>query len=228
MFEHKVWEKVKKTEIPSDRRILGNKWVLKKKKNGVYRARLVALGYHQIPGIDHKDNFAPVIDETTFRIILIIMMKENLKAEIVDIETAFLYGNLEEEIFMKQPQGLKYMESESDTDNEHVLVLKQSIYGLLQAARQFFKKLRDVLIEKMKFEKFLVDQCLLSRKGESGILIICLYIDDTMIVGNEIEIKKFKEEIKKYFKTKEEGDMKDYVRCMVARKKMRSFCIKLS
>ena len=146
------------------------------------------------------------------------MMKENLKAEIVDIETAFLYGNLEEEIFMKQPQGLKYMESESDTDNEHVLVLKRSIYGLVQASRQFFKKLRDVLIEKMRFEKCLIDQCLLSRKGESGILIICLYIDDTMIVGNEIEIKKFKEEIKLHFKTKEEGEMKDYVGCMIQKK----------
>ena len=218
MFKHKVWEKVKKTEIPSDRRILGNKWVLKKKKNGVYRARLVALGYHQIPGIDHEDNFAPVINETTFRIILILMMKENLKAEIVDIETAFLYGNLEEEIFMKQPQGLKYMENESDTDNEYVLVLKQSIYGLVQAARQFFKKLRDVLIEKMGFEKCLINQCLLSRKGESGILIICLYIDDTMIVGNKIEIKNFKEEIKLHFKTKEEGEMKDYVGCMIQKK----------
>ena len=146
------------------------------------------------------------------------MMKENLKAEIVDIETAFLYGNLEEEIFMKQPQGLKYMESESDTDNEHVLVLKQSIYGLVQAARKFFNKLRDVLIEKMGFEKCLIDQCLLSRKGESVILIICLYIDDTMIVGNEIEINKFKEEIKSHFKTKEEGDMKDYVGCIIQRK----------
>ena len=177
---------------------------IKKEKNRVYRARLVALGYHQIPGIDHEDNFAPVINKMTFRIILILMMKENLKAEIVDIETAFLYGNLEEEIFMKQPQGLKYMENESDTDNEHVLVLRQSIYGLVQAARQFFKKLRDVLIEKMGFEKCLINQCLLSRKGESGTLIICLYIDDTMIVGNEIEIKNFKEEIKVHFKTKED------------------------
>ena len=107
MFKHNVWAKVKKTEIPSNRRVLGNKWVLKKKKNGVYRARLVALGYHQIPGIDYEDNFAPLINETTFGIILILMMKENLKAEIVDIETAFLYGDLKEEIFMKQPEGLR-------------------------------------------------------------------------------------------------------------------------
>ena len=63
---------------------------IKEEKKGVYRARLVPLGYHQIPGIDHEDDFAPVINETTFRITLMLMTKENLKAEIVDIETAFL------------------------------------------------------------------------------------------------------------------------------------------
>ena len=134
--------------------------VLKKKKNVVDRATLVALGYHQMPGIDHEDNFAPVINETTFRIILILMMKENLKAEIVDIETAFLYGNLKEEIFMKQPEGLKHMENENAMNNDDASVLKQSIYGLVQAVRQFFKKLMDVLIEKMGFKKCLIDHCL--------------------------------------------------------------------
>ena len=116
---------------------------------------------------------------------------------------------------MKQPEGLKYMEGGNNMDKEEALVLKQSIYGLVKAARKFFKKLRDVL----EFEKCSIDQCLLSRKGEAGILITCFYIDDTMIVGIEIEKKKFKEEIKSHFKTKEEGDMKDYVGCMIVRKK---------
>ena len=120
---------------------------------------------------------------------------------------------------MKQPEGLKYMENENNMNDDDALVLKQSIYGLVQAARQFFKKLRDVLIEKMGFEKSLIDQCLLSRKGESGILIICLYIDDTMIVGIDYEIKIFKEEIRTHFKTKEEGDMRHYVGCMIKRMK---------
>ena len=71
----------------------------------------------------------------------------------------------------------------------------------------------------MGFDKSLIDQCLLSRKGESGILIIYLYIDDTMIVGSDHEIKIFKEEIRAHFKTKEEGDMRDYVGCMIKRKK---------
>ena len=61
----------------------------KKEKNGVYKTRLVALGYHQIPGINHGGNFVPVINKTTLRIILILTI---LEAEIVDIETAFIMG----------------------------------------------------------------------------------------------------------------------------------------
>ena len=75
MFKHKIAEKVKKIEIPNNRRILRNKWVLK--KNGIYKARLVVFGYHQIPGIDRGASFTLVINETMFRIILILMMKEN-------------------------------------------------------------------------------------------------------------------------------------------------------
>ena len=75
-------------------------------------------------------------------------MKENLKAEIV----AFLYGNLEEEFFMNQPVGLKYMVGEINMDSEEALALKRLIYGLVQAARQFFKKWRDLLIQKMGFK----------------------------------------------------------------------------
>ena len=66
---------------------------------------------------------------------------------------------------MKQPEGLKYMKNQDDMSDNDALILKQSIYGLVQAARQFFKKLRDVLIEIMGFEKYLIDQCLLSRKA---------------------------------------------------------------
>ena len=154
-----------------------------------------------------------MINETSFGIILILMMKENLKAEIVDIETAFLYGDLEEEFFMKQPEGLKYMENEDDMSDDDALILKQSIYGLVQAARQFFKKLRNVLIEKMSCDKSLIDQCLLRRKVEFGILIIRLYINNTMIIGSDYKIKNFKEEIK----------MRDFVGCMIKREKDEMF-----
>ena len=72
----------------------------------MYRARLVGLGYSQIPGVDHKDNFLPVVSNTTFRCVMVLALMNNWEMEVVDIETAFLYGILEEEIFMKIPEGL--------------------------------------------------------------------------------------------------------------------------
>ena len=82
-------------------------WVFKKKRNGVYRARLVGLGYSQILGVDHKDNFSPVVTDTTFRCVLIIALSNEWNMEVVDIERAFLYGVLDEEIYMKIPEGLE-------------------------------------------------------------------------------------------------------------------------
>lgn len=67
--------------------------MFKKKGNGVYRSRLVALGYAQIAGIDHQDNFAPVVHETTFRLVMFLMLLKDWVAEIVGVETAFFMGS---------------------------------------------------------------------------------------------------------------------------------------
>ena len=212
----KVWRPVKKATIPENRRLIGCKWVFKKKKNGVFRARLCAIGYSQIAGVDHEYAFAPVICETTYRIILVVALYYGWIMEIVDVETAFLYGDLDEEIYMKIPQGLHLFTGEQ-YDVDDALVLVQAMYGLVQAARQFFKKLRDTLVEKMSFRKCLSDQCLLHRTNKEGTVIVCLYIDDTLITGDEKAVQSFKLELKKYFNTKEEGEMTEYVGCMIKR-----------
>lgn len=115
---------------------------------------------------------------------------------------------------MEIPEGLKHVENQENSTDE-ALELVHSIYGLVQAARQFFKTLKNVLAKEMNFEMNKNDQCLLIKKGKEVELIICLYIDDTMIVGSAKSIELFKNEIKKCFKTKEEGEMNDYVGCMV-------------
>ena len=162
MMKRNVWRHTNRENVPNNRRLIGNKWVFKKKRNGVYRARLVALGYAQIPGVDQKDNFAPVISEIAFRTILIMGLMYDWTFEIVDIKTAFLYGELEEEIYMKVPEGLSIFMGKEFSENE-CLILEKSIYGLVQAARQFHKKLIAVLIENMGFEKCIGDECLLMR-----------------------------------------------------------------
>ena len=65
MKKRSVWKVKKKKDIPEDAKLLGSKWVFKHNKNGVYRARLVAKGYDQIPGVDYTENFAPVVNDVT-------------------------------------------------------------------------------------------------------------------------------------------------------------------
>ena len=86
MINRGVWRKIDKMKIPENRRLIGNKWVFKVKRDGTYRARLVALGYSQIPGVDYTDNFAPVAHDVSFRIALARMMVEKLDSIVVDVK----------------------------------------------------------------------------------------------------------------------------------------------
>ena len=80
MVKGEVWRKPDRKKIPSNRLLIGNKWVFKIKRDGTYRTRLVALGYSQIPGVDYIDNFTPVTHDVSFRIALARMMVENWTA----------------------------------------------------------------------------------------------------------------------------------------------------
>jgi hypothetical protein len=95
-------------------------------------ARLVSQGYSQVPEIDFSKNFAPVIDNTTFRAVLSLIQKEKITVYALDVQTAFLHGESEEEIFMKIPEG--YTEDQEFYEMK-ALNLNKAIYGLVQAAR---------------------------------------------------------------------------------------------
>jgi hypothetical protein len=140
MEEKEVWEVVNRKDIPSGRKIIGNRWVFAIKDDGRYRARTVAKGYSQVPGEDFQENFAPVILDTSFHIILVLYTMHKMKSGQFDIETAFLYGDLEEDIWMILPDSYdeyyykKY--SKNINNSTHCLRLKKSLYGLVQSARQ--------------------------------------------------------------------------------------------
>lgn len=98
----------------------------------------MSLGYSQIPEIDFADNFAPAVHDITFRIVLLLWTVKDGHVTIVDVERALLDRELEEEIYMKIPSGLiEY--GEGLKPEEDCLELKHSIYGLIQAARQWWK-----------------------------------------------------------------------------------------
>ena len=115
MINRGVWRKTDRKRIPNNRRLIGNKWVFKIKRDGTYRARLVALGYSQIPGVDYTDTFAPVAHDVSFRIAR--MMVEKWDSLEMDVETAFLYGDIDEAIFMKSPVGMEETEPGSSSED---------------------------------------------------------------------------------------------------------------
>ena len=185
-----VWRKVDRKNIPNNRRHIGNKWVCKIKRDGTYRARLVALGYSQIPGVDYTDSFAPVAHAVSFRIALARMMVEKLDSLAMDVETAFLYGDIEEEILMKSPIGME--EFDPGSSPEDCYQLKKGIYGLCQAARQFWNMFVDTIKqESFGFQVSPADPCMLFKENELGICIIIMYVDDMLIIGKKEQIEDF-------------------------------------
>ena len=209
MTNRKVWTKIQRQKIPAGRRCVKQKWVFKIKRNGVHRARLVACGYSQIPGINHDEVYAPVVNDVTYRIVLLCMLIWKLTAKLVDVETAFLHGELEGiEIYMDCPQGLEH-------EPDECLLLNKTIYGLAQSARQFYKKLTECL-RSLGFTGGNVDPCLMQKKIGNMIAIVAIYVDDCLFVGNEELIQETVEGIKNWgLQVKIEDDLSDYLSCKI-------------
>jgi hypothetical protein len=182
MEDHKVWKKVLRSSMPKDRRCVKCRWIFEIKRNGIFRARLVACGYSQVPGQDFNEVYSPVVNDITVRILLIIKITMKLDSIIVDIETAFLHGDLKEEIFMDCPPGIEHT-------HEHCVLLMKTIYGLVQSARSFYKKLGDVF-KSIGFIQSLADPCLFIKKTKKGMCSVVLWVDDCLFVGHPNVIKE--------------------------------------
>ena len=212
MINRGVLRKVDRKNIPNNRRLIGNKWVFKIKRDGTYRARLVALGYSQIPGVDYTDNFAPVAHNVSFRIALARMTVEKLDSLEMSVERAYLYGDIEEEIFMKSPIGME--EIDPGSSPEDCYQLKKGINGLCQAARQFWKKFVDTIKqESFGFQVSPADPCMLFMENELGICIIIMYVDDMLIIGKKKQIEDFASKIQEVFSVKIQHNLADYLGC---------------
>jgi Reverse transcriptase (RNA-dependent DNA polymerase) len=114
MEKCKVWDLVNKESLPKDCKPIGCKWAFKEKRDGIFCARLVALGYSQMVGVDFTGNYSPVVNDSTFRLVFLIIAKLGLKAWSINIGTVFLNGDLHEEIFMKLPDGYAEVKGRQD------------------------------------------------------------------------------------------------------------------
>ena len=191
MSDNDVWELV---TLPEGIKPIGCKWIFKTKRDSggnviKYKARLVAKGYTQKEGIDYKETFSPVSSKDSFRTIMALVAHFDLELHQMDVKTAFLNGDIEETIYMVQPENFV-----SDESEKKVCKLKKSIYGLKQASRQWYYKFHAV-ITSFGFEPNIADDCIYHKFSGSKYIFLVLYVDDILLACNDIalllETKKF-------------------------------------
>nr|GEX00171.1 retrovirus-related Pol polyprotein from transposon TNT 1-94 [Tanacetum cinerariifolium] len=159
--------------------ILVNFDELNEKMALVHISRLVAKGYHQKEGIDFKESFAPVTHIEAIRIFIANAASKNINIYQMDVKTSFLNGDLQEEVFVSQPESLE------DPDHPtHVYRLKKALYGLKWAPRVWYDTLSKFLMT-TKFFKGAVDPTLFTRKKSKHILLVQIYVDDIIFASTD-------------------------------------------
>lgn len=197
LIENQTWTVV---DLPQGRKALTAKWVLKKKIGPAgevlkYKARLVARGFQQVEGYDYTETYSGVVKAAAYRLLFALLALHGWTCEQMDVVTAFLNGDIYEEIYMHPPQGYQH--------KGKVLRLLKALYGLKQSPRLWYRKLRQWLVENgWVISKY--DECVFYHPQQ--VLIITVYVDDINIFGPTKEhIQPFKEQIAKAFKMTDAG-----------------------
>jgi hypothetical protein len=234
MHEKQVWTIIRKSDIPSNRKVIGNRWVYVQKDDGRFRARTVAQGFTQVPGKDFQENHSPTLNPTTLHTVLILKLIMGLEAGQFDVETAFLYGELEEKLYMDLPDGYIDFLSELIKNGKtkeipitikddvhtlskatHCVELLKAIYGLVQAARQWWKKFKEVLLS-IGYKSSLADPCLFIKDNNNNQKsFIVIYVDDGGIFSNDKNIKEVIDGLSKHFTIKYLGKMETFLGCKI-------------
>ena len=200
------------TDLPKGRKIIRNRWVFDIKSDGRKRARLVAKGFSQVEGIDFDEIFSPVVRFETVRLMLALSSLESWHVQGVDVRNAFLYGKLDEEIYMEQPEGFKIRGQE-----HKVLRLRRALYGLKQAALAWWKQLAESMNE-LGFKRLVADAGLFVYRKDGQLVIAVIYVDDAMFFGPDQKVVLSK---KRQFMDKWEcrdlGETQEFLRMRIAR-----------
>ena len=207
--QNKVWELV---PLPTDRKVVGSKWVFKRKvdTSGVverYKARLVAQGCTQKYGLDYEETFSPVVRFESIRYVIALGARHELQLHQMDVSTAFLHGELTEEVYMKQPEGF------IEQGKEHLVChLNRSIYGLKQSPRCWNQAL-DSRLKELGFKQTAGDPCLYTRINSGGeMFLVAVYVDDIILGGrNESEMNTVKKELGHRFEMKDLGKLHHFL-----------------
>ena len=203
LTEHDVWEL---TELPKERRAIKNKWIFNRKLTRTgevdrFKARLVVTECSQEEGLDFKETFGPVMKLTTLRILLAVAAQTGQQVHQLDVKIAILNGELEEEIYMQQPEAFKL------SGKEHLVCrLKRSLYELKQASRAWSQKLESHLCHQ-GFKREEVEHCLYVKGSRAAQILIGVYVDDMLLVSHSLDEKQnAKDKMGEEFGVKDMGE----------------------
>lgn len=194
--ENETWSLIK---LPENKRPIGCKWVytLKTDIEGriqKYKARLVAKGFTQREGVDFFETFAPVVRYESIRLLLALAARDDLEIANFDVKTAFLNGDLQEELYMHQPPGY-----EVECNESVVCKLHRSLYGLKQSPRCWNMKFVNFL-RKFNFAPTESDSCVFVSKLNQDFVFLALYVDDGLLLSkSQHEIEKVLSYLKQFF-----------------------------
>ena len=182
MRHNGVWELI---ELPDGHRPIGCKWVYKTKRDSKgkvekFKARLVAKGFTQREGVDYEATFSPVSSKYSFRVIMALVAHFDMELHQMDVKTAFLNGDVNEEVYMMQPEGFVANDS-----GKLVCRLKKSIYGLKQASRQWYLKFHSV-VASYGFVENKVYQCIYCKVSGRKFIFLILYVDDILLASSDL------------------------------------------
>ncbi|GKA43986.1 retrotransposon protein, putative, ty1-copia subclass [Tanacetum coccineum] len=201
-----TWELVK---FPEEKKPIKCKWIFKRKegitpsKDVRFKARLLAKGFSQIPGIDFTDVFSPVVKHSSIHTLLSIVAMHDYELEQLDVKTTFLHGELEEDIYMEQPEGFVIPRKEN-----LVCKLKKSLYGLKKSSRQWYKRF-DTFMLSQSFKISDYDSCVYLKFVNGSPIYLLLYVDDMLIATKDkAQIEKLKGQLSNEFDMKDLGATK--------------------
>lgn len=211
--ENHTWRVV---DLPHGKVPIGCRWVykVKYKLDGSierYKARLVAKGYTQMEGVDYFDTFSPEAKITTVRVLLSIAAIKGWHLEQLDVNNAFLHGDLHEEVYMTMPPGI------SIDSSSKVCRLQKSLYGLKQASKQWYFKLSSFLIS-LGYAQSQADHSLYVKSHHNCFTAILVYVDDIVIAGSSLsEIAQVKQVLDQKFRIKDLGKLRFFLGFEIAR-----------